>query len=310
MNDSLLSEAELGAIRETMGQASPPPGPAAAAIPVALVTDDRSALAAKPAGLRIADRWASTARLALRRVTGLEVQLDVAGAEAADAPTLKDALGDAFLCGLEAAARPGVALVAVSGPIIAQLAARLLGARAVGPADERRPTRALLRLFAPFGDALVEALRLAWREENGGDVRAVGDSARIEAIRQSLRHDEPMIVVTVAASGPVSGRLQLIAQPALLSTPAPARATQAAAAGAIASALGAVPVEVIIELGRAALSIADFRRLVPGQVIGLDRVIDDPLTIRLAGRAKARGRALVVHGALAVEIVAGGPREE
>jgi flagellar motor switch/type III secretory pathway protein FliN len=72
--------------------------------------------------------------------------------------------------------------------------------------------------------------------------------------------------------------------------------------GAIENALGAVPIEVRVELGKAQMSMSEFSSLRPGAVVALDRFVDDPLPVRCAGVIKATGRALVSRGVLAVEI--------
>ena len=71
----------------------------------------------------------------------------------------------------------------------------------------------------------------------------------------------------------------------------------------IDEALGAVPVQLRVELGRLHMTLAEFAALTPGTVLPMDKFIDDPLPVRIGGRLKAWGRAMVARGAIAVEII-------
>jgi flagellar motor switch/type III secretory pathway protein FliN len=87
----------------------------------------------------------------------------------------------------------------------------------------------------------------------------------------------------------------------LVRPPAPIEAVPAAP-GAVDAALGRVPVEVRVELGRTRLTMREFERLAVGTVLTLPQFVDDPLPVEVGGVVKAYGRAVVSRGVLAVQI--------
>lgn len=58
--------------------------------------------------------------------------------------------------------------------------------------------------------------------------------------------------------------------------------------------LSDLPVEVVIELGRARLTLGDVAQLDRGSVVNLDRSSDAPLDIVVGGRVIARGEVVLV----------------
>jgi flagellar motor switch protein FliN/FliY len=59
-------------------------------------------------------------------------------------------------------------------------------------------------------------------------------------------------------------------------------------------ALKEVPLEVIVELGRAVRTIAETENLKPGSIVPLDRTHGEPLDIRVNGRLVASGEVVVI----------------
>jgi flagellar motor switch protein FliN/FliY len=64
-----------------------------------------------------------------------------------------------------------------------------------------------------------------------------------------------------------------------------------------------VPIELRADLGRATLSMSEVATLQPGALVMLDRAVDEPLPVYVAGRLVAHATVIVSRGALAVKIV-------
>ncbi|MGZ5966117.1 MAG: FliM/FliN family flagellar motor switch protein [Polyangiales bacterium] len=72
--------------------------------------------------------------------------------------------------------------------------------------------------------------------------------------------------------------------------------------GHLAEHLAELPLAVRIEAGSATLSAREWAALAVGDVLVLDRRVGDPVTLRIGGKALARGELVEVDGALAVRI--------
>jgi flagellar motor switch/type III secretory pathway protein FliN len=196
-------------------------------------------------------------------------------------------------------------MVAVGGPMISGVAARLLGAvEEESQDDERQPTGASLKVFEPVGRALVDSLVVRWEAQDRCRITVDNSTEGTESQKRVLSESDVVVAVTMVVDGPVKGRMRLLAQPATMVPPPQPIEAVPAAPGAIEYALGQVELEVRVELGRARLSMADLKELRPGTVLTLGQFVDDPLPVQCAGVVKAYGRAVVSRGVLAVEIVA------
>jgi flagellar motor switch protein FliM len=306
--EQMLEAEELAAIRAAMGQAAQAPAstPASAdgpdGTPVALIAEDRAAVQARPNGIKLANRWARAAKRQLARMTGAKVDIDVLGAESVDVASLRDELTLAWGGGVIAAGRTGALVVGISGPMIESLAARMLGApHEEGPPSERAPSSVAMRLFRPAGEIILRALTEAWQEEQSCEAALLDDAQALRA-RNDVLGTGVVLSVSLAVRGATSGQIRLVGRPETLIAPA-ARVDAVAGANAlIQQVLGDVPVEVSVELGRAAMTMGAFGALRPGAVITLDRFVDDLLPVRVQGVVKAAGRAMVARNAMAVEI--------
>ncbi len=307
MDSSALDPNELAAIRAAIAPAATPARQAAVANedaqPVALIADDRAAESARPNGLRIGTRWALTSRAAILRLCGTRADVEVLAADTVDSSALRDDLQGAWLRCVTVGGRRGSALVAITGSMIETLAACMLGAPVQQGGPVRPPSPTSLRIFAPVGEALVAALSAAWGEEQACEVSIVDNSTAADIWRRELADGDVVVVLTLEVKGPVSGVLRLIARPELLVVPAAIMEAVPAPPGAIEEALGGIPVELRVELGRIRMTMAEFAALEPGQIIPMAKFIDDPLPVRCAGRLKAWGRAMVARGVVAVEIL-------
>ena len=296
---------ELDAIQAAISQTARKPGsaPTIDAMPVALIADDRNAERARPNGLRIGNRWATLARERLQRLTGATVEAEVVGAEIVEAGSLRDELGIAWARCIDAVGRPAPAVVTVNGPIIDALSALLLGGRPEGGrGNARRPSPASLRLFYKAGLILCDAAATAWREEQSCDVVVSADQARVDKWRREVKDDDLVVVVTMSMGEPTAGILRFIARPEALVIPPPAFEGIPAPSGSVEDALGGVPIEVRVELGKIRITMNELLRLQPGALIPLHKFVDDPLPVALAGKVKAYGRAIVTRGVMAVEL--------
>jgi flagellar motor switch protein FliN/FliY len=65
-----------------------------------------------------------------------------------------------------------------------------------------------------------------------------------------------------------------------------------------------IPVTLTVELGRTDLLIQDVLELVPGKVIGLDRIAGDPLDLLVNGKLLAKGEVVVVDDHYGIRLTA------
>ena len=63
-----------------------------------------------------------------------------------------------------------------------------------------------------------------------------------------------------------------------------------------------VTLEVRVEFGRCSLTLKEMLRLKKGKVLELDRMIDQPLEIRVNGNLVARGEAVVVNDSYGIRV--------
>lgn len=66
--------------------------------------------------------------------------------------------------------------------------------------------------------------------------------------------------------------------------------------------LGAVPVELSVELGRTRMTIAETIALAPGAIIPLDRMAGEPVDLLVNGRPIGRGEVVVVDEEFGVRL--------
>lgn len=316
MSDAPLDSNELEAIQDAVREAQQsvdrPVSPVPYisdddVLPLALIADDRVAESARPAAMRLADRWAELAAARLRHILKGDVSIKVVGAEVIDGGALREEMEKMWTCGLSLSDRPGCAMVAVGGPMISGVAARLLGAEDEEESDEDEeetaPTAASLRIFEPVGITLVETLVMRWEGMDRCSIDIDYSEAGTDIQKRELVETDVVVSVTLSVEGPVKGHIRLLAPPKIMVPPPQPIEAVPAAPGAIETALGQVEVEVSVELGRARLSLIELRQIRVGTILALGQFVDDPLPVQCAGVVKAYGRAVVTRGVLAVEIV-------
>ncbi|HEX4461089.1 MAG TPA: FliM/FliN family flagellar motor C-terminal domain-containing protein [Polyangia bacterium] len=303
MDLAVLDPAELAAIRSAIGgdkaggaQTSGPPGEAT---PIALIADDRSADRARPDALKLGQRWAQLMKTRLGRKCNVKLEIEAKAADLADSSLFKEQLAVAWANSIEVSGRAHQALVSVSGAMVEGLGAKMLGSN--DPGSERAPSKASLRIFAPVGESILLALTEAWRDEQACDVRTI--AADGEGWRRALGETDSIVELTLDISGWTTGRVRLWARPETLVMPPPALKVVPASPATIRAVLGEVPIELRADLGRATLSMSEVATLQPGALVMLDRAVDEPLPVYVAGRLVAHATVIVSRGALAVKIV-------
>ncbi len=301
MSEQALDPAELEAIQAAMRQSAPAGRsfqPSTEVSSLSLFATDRDALAARPRLGDLAVRWAGRLGKVLRGYLG-DIGVDAMGAELVDAPTVADELRSMWRALIVVEGR-GTIVVAIGGGLVEAAAARRCGARQPGT-SQRGPSPVSLRLFAPAGEAAMSAFEEAWTELDRTPVRR--EPVGPDAVAAALGKDS-VLVATLAISGAATGRIRIYALPGVLTVPATARAPVAVDSRAIAAALGAVTVEVRVDLATMPMSLSELRALRPGSEITLPVFVDEPLPIYCGGVLKAWGRPVVSRGVLAVEISA------
>jgi type III secretion system YscQ/HrcQ family protein len=107
------------------------------------------------------------------------------------------------------------------------------------------------------------------------------------------------------------GRIVLGAERVVLPVDAEDERTMSDAKGTLTEALLDAPIVVRVEIGAVSMSVRDWTRLGPGDVIETGRRIAEPVVLRVAGREVAHGELVNVEGELGVrirELVSGDPR--
>jgi len=315
VSEAPLDPAELEAIQAALREASASPNRPTSrhpeeVTPLALIVDDREAESARPAAMRIGERWVKEATARLKSTLRADVEIRVAGAEIMSGESLRDGLAFTWQTALSVESRPEPALLVISGPLLTSVAGALCGAVIKDDDDEpaaaddveRPPSPATIRIFQPVGEALAGALVDAWREEQSTPVARDGKPEQVEAVRRALLQSDVVVALTMQVSGATTGRLRVLTRPGtLVKPPAPIEAVPAAP-GALEAALGRVPVDVRVELGRTRLTMGELERLTVGTVLTLPQFVDDPLPVEVGGVIKAYGRPVVSRGVLAVQI--------
>ena len=298
MSAAMLEPDELDAIRAAIQQAQPsvPTRGDDDARTIAIIADDRAAERGRPNGLRLAGRWARQVERHLARLTGAKLAVSVAGVESIEGAAMRSDTADGWLAAVRG--DDGDGIVSVTGGLIEGVVARLLGDPRATVVADRAPSMVARRLFAPAGQAVVAALIESWRDELGA---RLAPAEKPDDWRHGIGDADLVLVVTLAVTSP-PGAIRLCVRPELLAGQVAAPAGTAAPTAAIESALGEVPVDVEVELGRARLKMAELRALVIGQVIPLERLVDEPVPITVGGVVKAKGTPLLHRGAVAVEI--------
>jgi flagellar motor switch protein FliN/FliY len=64
-----------------------------------------------------------------------------------------------------------------------------------------------------------------------------------------------------------------------------------------------IPIELVIELGRARLTVRELAQLSRDDVVELDRLASQPLDVLVGGRVFARGEVVIVDDRVAIRVI-------
>lgn len=303
---SNLTQDEFAAIQQSMARPKAHAAAAAAPdpIPIALIAADRDAEKARPDAARLAARWAKLLPARLRRVCNVSIEIESVSVDIIVASDLNEELEKAWSRCIRFESHSALGLLTAIGPMVESLAAGLFGAAALAGADDRPPSAVALELFGSLGETVSTVLGEAWAKTQRGKLSLIDDDGLAEDWRRNVQ-DELLVSIAIKVGGGSRGTIGLLAQPqALVIAPPPTEAVPAPP-GAVQRALGAVPIDIRVELGRARMTMSTLARLAPGNVIPLDKFIRDPLPIRVGGKIKGYGSPLASDGSLSIAVVNG-----
>lgn len=149
---------------------------------------------------------------------------------------------------------------------------------------------------------MIRALCEAWRSEQGALAEIAAESTAVEEWRLGLKDAEALICISLSTPAPFAGRIQLIAAPETLAAPRVPPKTNASSREQIEALLADVPIRLVVRLGRASLAIGDLAALQIGEVLALDRSLQDPLVLECNGVPAAFGRPVTRNGAIGLEV--------
>lgn len=189
----------------------------------------------------------------------------------------------------------GNAILEINLPIVFSIIDRLVG----GPGSNRPRTRELteieLALIHNVVEALLKAFTEAWSEITPVRFRRVGTEMNPQFAQIAAPSDMVVLISLELRVGSQTGMLALCI-PALVLEPAMGRLTTQSyfsnladssspeSRAGIASELGAVTVQVAVELGDARLNVEDLLALAPGDVIPLAVPPDADAVVRVGRR--------------------------
>lgn len=303
----LLTDEEREALQDSIQSTgrSRPHSPAVAPkeTPVALIADDQATEKARPAALRIAERWATQLQRLFPPVCGAKVEVTVDQDVETDPDEILKELTANWLGMVRSGKALGGALVAASGTMIPELAARLLGGiMEFGPHEKiKPPTSATLRVFDKIGQQLVLGLIQAIEQEQGIDARAIPAPQSAETW-PPLVERTPLLMVRLNVKGDAEGVIRLVAPPEVVSQQRRVAAAPPTDPELVRMVLAEVPVDFSVELGSMTMRASDFAGLRPGAIVRLDSLVGDPLPVRVGGRLHAFGSAVLLGDVIAVQI--------
>ena len=306
MAGGILDSDELEAIQAAMGRNKPdadnPLVHAPSIEPIALIAQEKAGERARPDALKIARRWLPMIRAQMRRSLGLELELDVTGAEVVQSRTVRDEIARTWNRVVRTP-ESGSFLLSVGGPIVERVAGLLLGGEPAEGIPDRPPSPASCGIFTRAGMQIFNALETAWRRERDEAVKLVRELGPAAELRRKLFEQEELLALILDVKSPTEGKIKIFADPSTLVPPPTDTPTTPVPRHIVDRAIGQVPVTLTVHLGQARLSMNAMAQLKPGDLIELDHTSEDLLPVFCEGIPKALARPLIADGALAVEIV-------
>jgi flagellar motor switch/type III secretory pathway protein FliN len=151
----------------------------------------------------------------------------------------------------------------------------------------------------------LSSLTIHWQDQLGISLSPILSEAEIADLRRTFFASDLLVCGSIEFTAPAPGRLIVAGRPQAFLHRAEI-AQQPISRRAVENALGDIPVQVSVELGRASLTMREVSTLAPGSFIELSSTVDTPLPVRCEGILKAFGRPVVSNETVAVEIISVG----
>ncbi|MCR9162756.1 MAG: FliM/FliN family flagellar motor switch protein [Nannocystaceae bacterium] len=304
--DESLTDDERDALRESIAASvSPEAGSSSqkkkpSARPVALIAEDQAAERVTPLARRVAARWGTHVGRIIPPLTGVKVSIKAIEEIETNSGEILERLRSTWVCEMRAKRSNAAVAVAVSGRMIPDLAATMLGGT-FKLSEESKPTPATIRVFEKLGERLAEAASVAFEHECGGSLKRGRYPLHVETW-SPLVDGEPMLMVSVGVEGETEGQLHLIASPDALHRPRTDAREFKSVRPQVRELLGQLETDVSVQLGSAKTTARKFAALGPGAVVTLDALMGDSVRIFVGGELRATGRAVLMGEMVAVEV--------
>jgi flagellar motor switch protein FliM len=192
----------------------------------------------------------------------------------------------------------GVAVLELNPSLAFPLIDRQLGGKGVALAEPRAVTEIEQKILESFLKLIIDDLREAWKPIVELDLQIVGRETRPQLLQIVAPNEVVLSVVFHVQVGEARGMMSLCI-PALILEPimhkfsqsfySPSREIPPKQTSALLQSLSSVSFPVAAELHGTTAAIADLMNLAPGDVLLLDRHIDQPLEISIGGVVKYVG---------------------
>lgn len=304
--DESLTDDEREALRESIAASVSTPSAtkkkkkAGTPRPVALIAEDQAAERVTPLAKRLADRWGGHVGRVIPPLTGVKVSIDAVEEIETNSGVILEQLRQAWVCEMKPKRSNAAVAVAVSGRMIPDLAATMLGGT-FKLSEESVPTPATIRVFETLGERIAEAASVAFEHECGGALKRGRYPLGAETW-SPLVDGEPMLMVSVEVKGETEGRLHLVASPEALNRPRTDAREMKAVRPSVRDLLGQLEADVSVQLGSTRTTARKFAELGPGSVLTLDALVGDNVRIFVGGQLRATGRAVLMGEMVAVEV--------
>ena len=307
--DESLTDDEREALRESIAASvSPDAGSSsqkkkkkgAQARPVALIAEDQAAERVTPLARRVAERWGTHVGRVIPPLTGVKVSIKAIDEIETNSGEILERLRSTWVCEMKPKRSNAAVAVAVSGRMIPDLAATMLGGT-FKLSEESKPTPATIRVFEKLGERIAEAASVAFEHECGGSLKRGRYPLHAETW-SPLVDGEPMLMVSVGIEGETEGQLHLVASPDALNRPRNDAREMKTVRPTVRELLGQLETDLSVQLGSSKTMASKFAELGPGSVLTLDALVGDSVRIFVGGELRATGRAVLMGEMVAVEV--------
>ncbi len=304
--DESLTDDERKALRESIAASVSPSAASSAkkkeapARPVALIAEDQAAERVTPMARRVAERWGTHVGRIIPPLTGVKVSIKAIEEIESNSGEILERLRSTWVCEMKPKRSNAAVAVAVSGRMIPDLAATMLGGT-FKLSEKSSPTPATIRVFEKLGERIAEAASVAFEHECGGALKRGRYPFHAETW-SPLVDGEPMLMVSVGIEGETEGQLHLVASPDALHRPRSDTRELRSVRPAVRDLLGQLETDLSVQLGCSKTTARKFAELGPGSVLTLDALVGDSVRIFVGGQLRATGRAVLMGEMVAVEV--------